>query len=165
VDKISTLYANAVKKCPGNEDFLTHLFMSYVRINDFKTQQTVALQLFKAKPKNPYYIWAVMSVVLQAIAGPDNKNEQKAKMLLALAERMMDKLINEKRLDAEQEIQLYISILQYQRKYEETLTFLDSEVCQKYYAGIPVTVKMELLIKLDKWVELNKLMKELLTQE
>jgi tetratricopeptide (TPR) repeat protein len=65
LDKISMVYANAVKKCPGNEDFLTHLFMSYVRINDFKTQQTIALQLFKAKPKNPYYIWAVMSVVLQ----------------------------------------------------------------------------------------------------
>jgi N-terminal acetyltransferase B complex non-catalytic subunit len=89
----------------------------------------------------------------------------KSKVLLALAERMMEKLINEKRLDAEQEIQLYISILQYQEKYQDTLTFLDSELCQKYYAGIPVTVKMDLLIKLKNWIDLNKLMKELLAQE
>lgn len=59
------MYAEAVKQIPGNEEILSHLFMSYVRINDFKSQQVVAMQLYRVKPKNPYYFWAVMSIVLQ----------------------------------------------------------------------------------------------------
>lgn len=65
MDKICKVYTNAVKSQPGNEDLLTQLFMSHVRVNDYKSQQTVALQLYKAKPKNPYYFWAVWSIVLQ----------------------------------------------------------------------------------------------------
>lgn len=65
VDKICTLYSNAAKKSPGCEDILSHLFISYVRVNDFAAQQLVAMQLYKLKPKNPYYFWAVMSVYLK----------------------------------------------------------------------------------------------------
>lgn len=59
------MYTDAVKQVPTNEEVLSHLFMSYVRINDFKSQQMVAMQLYKVKPKNPYYFWAVMSIILQ----------------------------------------------------------------------------------------------------
>lgn len=59
------LYSNAAKQSPGCEDILSHLFISYVRVNDFASQQLVAMQLYKLKPKNPYYFWAVMSVVLK----------------------------------------------------------------------------------------------------
>ena len=65
VDKIVELYQNAVKQNPGNEELMAHLFISHVRVEDFKTQQSVALQLYKFQPKNAYYFWAVMSVVLQ----------------------------------------------------------------------------------------------------
>ena len=60
------MYENAVKKDPTNEEFLTHLFMSHVRLGNYKRQQQIATSLYKAKPKSPYYFWAVMSVVLQA---------------------------------------------------------------------------------------------------
>jgi len=60
------MYENAVKKDPTNEEFLTHLFMSHVRLGNYKRQQQIASSLYKAKPKSPYYFWAVMSVVLQA---------------------------------------------------------------------------------------------------
>lgn len=52
---------------PGNEEILSQLFMAYVRVKDFQSQQVVALQLYKLKPKNPYYFWAVMSIVLKVI--------------------------------------------------------------------------------------------------
>jgi len=39
--------------------------MGYVRLGDYRKQQQTAMALFKAKPKNPYYFWAVMSIVMQ----------------------------------------------------------------------------------------------------
>lgn len=61
------MYENAVKVDSTNEELHTQLFMSYVRISDFKLQQQSAMALYKQKPKNPYYCWAVMSIVLQVI--------------------------------------------------------------------------------------------------
>lgn len=63
--KICEMYENAVKIDSSNEELHTQLFMSYVRISDFKLQQQSAMTLYKQKPKNPYYCWAVMSTVLQ----------------------------------------------------------------------------------------------------
>ncbi|GAB0092928.1 Phagocyte signaling-impaired protein [Sergentomyia squamirostris] len=162
LDKICSMYQNAVKLSPKNEEILSHLFMAYVRINDYQSQQTVALQLYKLRPKNPYYFWAVMSIVLQALRGPDRENKTKREVLLALCQRMVDKLINEDRLEAEQDVQLYISILQYREKYQEALDFLEGAVCKKFYPSAPVSIKIELLTNLKKWVDLNLLMKELL---
>lgn len=65
MDKICLIYTNAVQQLPGNEELLTHLFMSHVRINDFQAQHTVALQLFKCTSKPFYYLWAVVSILLK----------------------------------------------------------------------------------------------------
>ncbi|XP_055695660.1 phagocyte signaling-impaired protein isoform X1 [Lutzomyia longipalpis] len=162
LDKICSMYEKAVKLAPKNEEILSHLFMAYVRINDYKNQQTVALQLYRLRPKNPYYFWAVMSIVLQALRGPDRDKDAKKKVLLTLAQRMVDKLISEEKLDAEQDVQLYISILQYQEKYQEALEFLEGPVCKKLYPSAPVSIKIDLLMCLSKWVDLNLLMKQLL---
>ena len=40
-------YENATKKEPTNEEFLSHLFMAYVRLGQFKKQQATALNLYK----------------------------------------------------------------------------------------------------------------------
>lgn len=64
--------------------------MSYVRLGDYKKQQQTAISLYKLKPKNPYYFWAVMSIVMQAAHG----DEKLAKgVTLPLAERMVCKLL------------------------------------------------------------------------
>ena len=63
--KICQMYEGAVKKEPQNEEFLTHLFMSYVRLGEYKKQQLAAMNLYKVAIKNPYYFWSVMSLVLQ----------------------------------------------------------------------------------------------------
>ena len=106
------MYANATKKEPS-EDLLSHLFMSYVRVGNYKKQQEAAVALYKARPKNPYYFWAVMSIVLQATTG--NVDEKLAvTMLLPLAQRMIEKLVKEGRMEQEQETQLYLMVLELQ---------------------------------------------------
>jgi N-terminal acetyltransferase B complex non-catalytic subunit len=165
VKKICTVYHNAAKKQPGNDEILSQLFMAHVRVNDYKSQQIVALQLYKAKPKNPYYFWAVMSIVLQALRGPESKDKTKSKNLLLLAQRMVDKIIDGKKIEAEQEVQLYLSILEYQEKYEDTLKFLEAEVCKEHFPGAPISIKIELLKKLKSWNQLKEIMKELLIEE
>ncbi|XP_053658004.1 phagocyte signaling-impaired protein [Anopheles marshallii] len=165
LDKICTLFSNAVRQVPGSEELLSQLFIAYMRIDDFKALQAVALQLYKLRSRNSYYFWAVMSVVLQALRGPESQNAQKAQLLLALAQRMVDKFIAENKLEGAQEAQLYLQILQEQHKYDEAYEFLQGALCQKLYPGAPVYQKIDLLKQLNKWGELNRLLKELLLQE
>ncbi|XP_058128733.1 phagocyte signaling-impaired protein [Anopheles ziemanni] len=165
LDKICTLFSNAVRQVPGSEELLSQLFIAYMRVDDFKAQQSVALQLYKLRPRNSYYFWAVMSIVLQALRGPDADNAQKVQLLLALSQRMVDKFIAENKLEGAQEAQLYLQILQEQHKYGEAYDFLHGALCQKLYPGAPVYGKIDLLKKLNKWGELNRLLKELLLQD
>ncbi|XP_050068451.1 phagocyte signaling-impaired protein [Anopheles maculipalpis] len=165
LDKICTLFSNAVRQVPGSEELLSQLFIAYMRIDDFKALQTVALQLYKLRQRNSYYFWAVMSVVLQALRGPDAANPEKAKLLLALAQRMVDKFIAENKLEGAQEAQLYLQILQEQHKYGEAYEFLQGALCQKLYPGAPVYLRIDLLKQLNKWGDLNRLLKELLLRE
>jgi N-terminal acetyltransferase B complex non-catalytic subunit len=110
-ERVCEIYEAATKKEPNNEELLTHLFMSYVRVADYKKQQQAAMALYKLKPKNPYYFWAVMSVVMQAYKA----DEKLAKsVVLVLAERMVKKFVNEGKIEAEQEVQLYLMILEMQ---------------------------------------------------
>ena len=67
VDMIADMYENGHKANPGSEEILSALFMAYVRLGDYKKQQQVAMKLHRLRPaKNPYYFWAVMSIVMQA---------------------------------------------------------------------------------------------------
>jgi len=65
VKKIPEIYEATVKKKPKNDKLLSHLFMAYVRTEDYKKQQQTALALHNVVPSNPYYSWAVMSIVIQ----------------------------------------------------------------------------------------------------
>lgn len=136
--------------------------MSCVRIGDFKAQQQAAMNLYKLKPKNPYYCWAVMSIILQATRGPDSGNEKKRSLLLSLAQRMMDKLLSENKLEAEQEIQLYILILELQEKYEEILKIIEGPFGEKLVNGTLLTNKLPYLVKLGRWSEVNLTCKKIL---
>lgn len=62
---VCEVYEDALLQDPTNEELLSSLFMSYVRVCDYKKQQQTALALHKVKPNNPYYFWAVMSIVMQ----------------------------------------------------------------------------------------------------
>ena len=63
---IADMYENAHKARPENEEILSLLFMAYVRLGDYKKQQQTAMTLHRMRPnKNPYYFWAIMSIVMQ----------------------------------------------------------------------------------------------------
>ncbi|KAL3271625.1 hypothetical protein HHI36_022099 [Cryptolaemus montrouzieri] len=162
VDRICKIYETAVKLDPTNEELHTHLFMSYVRISEFKSQQKAAMALYKFKPKNPYYCWAVMSIILQASRGEGKDDPKKKELLLSLAERMMDKLIAENKMDAEQQIQLYIMVLEQQQKFNEILEVLDGSLGAKLSCTDIPSVKIPYLIKLEKWSEVNLICKKIL---
>lgn len=159
------MYEEAVKLDPGNEEVVSHLFMSYVQVNNFKGQQNVGMQLYKLNPKSPYYFWAVMSIILQAKRGPDAADEGKRKLLLTLAQRMLDKFIADKKMDAEQEVQLYMAILQEQGKHQETLDFLEGPIGTKLYPAAPIAVKLDLRRNLGQWKEVNGIIRKLLEAE
>ncbi|XP_018335486.1 phagocyte signaling-impaired protein isoform X2 [Agrilus planipennis] len=164
LDKICTLYQTAIQIDPSNEELHTHLFMSYVRISDFRMQQQSALNLYKLKPKNPYYCWAVMSVILQATRGQGKRDPQKKKVLLSLAERMMDKQKTEDKLEAEPEVQLYLIILELQEKYEEALAVLESPLGTMLTCSPPTMYKLPYLIKMKRWRGVNLFCKNILTE-
>ncbi|KAK5638702.1 hypothetical protein RI129_012997 [Pyrocoelia pectoralis] len=165
-EQICTLYENAVKIDPVNEEFHTQLFMSYVRIGDFKLQQQSALNLYKLKPKNPYYCWAVMSVVQQATRGSGEFDSSKRNVLLSLAERMIDKLISENKLEAEQEVQLYLMILELQNKFEDALQVLNGPLAEKIVCMCSSAnfYKLPYLTKLRKWSDINLICKGILIE-
>ncbi|KAJ8921252.1 hypothetical protein NQ315_013724 [Exocentrus adspersus] len=164
LDKICKLYETAVKLDPNNEEIHTHLFMSYVRIGDFKSQQQCAMALYKNKPKNPYYCWAIMSIVLQATRGEGAEDSAKRKLLLSLAERMFNKLIVENKVDAEQEVQLYIMILELLDKFDEILNVLDGPLGTKLQCSNTPQNRLKYLKRLRKWEEVNLVCKGVLVE-
>lgn len=148
-NKICEMYDAASKKDPTNEDILTNLFMAHVRLGDYKQQQQTALRLYKVKPKNPYYFWAVMSVVMQAY----HADEKLARMVtLPLAERMVQKFIDEGKIEAEQEVQLYLLILEKQEKYKEALEVVEGPMGDRLISYVTVPQKKaSLYVKLRRW--------------
>ncbi|KFM68081.1 N-alpha-acetyltransferase 25, NatB auxiliary subunit, partial [Stegodyphus mimosarum] len=158
---IADAYERATKKDPQNEELLSHLFMSHVRNGDYKKQQQTAVALYKLKPKNPYYFWAIMSIVMQANVAEEKLAKQ---MLLPLAERMTEKFVKENKLEAEAEVQLYLMILEQQEKYEEAIEVLDGPLREKLspYQDVLHRRKAEFLIKLQRWPEANKAFKKLI---
>ena len=121
---IPLIYENALKKDPTNEKIFTHLFMAYVRLQDYKKQQLTALNLYKVHPKNPYYFWAVMSIYMQAISASEDAII--AKITLPLAEKMCQKFYNENKFESEQEIELFLMILERQKKYTNMIELIDT---------------------------------------
>ncbi|XP_035725725.1 N-alpha-acetyltransferase 25, NatB auxiliary subunit-like isoform X1 [Vespa mandarinia] len=147
-NKVSEVYEAAAKADPNNEELLTHLFMSYVRLGDYKKQQQTAFALYKLKPKNPYYFWAVMSIVMQAVRA-DKKLANE--VILPLAERMVLKFVKQGKIEAEQEVQLYLMILELQGKSEKMLEVLSGPLAS-HLSSVPQR-KAALLMKLEQFSE------------
>lgn len=156
---IAQLYDVAVKSNPNNEEMASQLFMSLVRLKDYKKQQQVATAMFKNFKKNPYYYWSVMSIVLQALEARGTSRATLAeKMFLPLAEKMMDKAISEKRMETEA-LRLYLMILELQEKYDQYLEVLTSDENCEYREKGPLLplesdrqrYKASILFKMKNW--------------
>jgi hypothetical protein len=75
---------------------------------DFQKQHHAAMALYKAYPKTPYFMWAIMSLLVKA---KYESAEIAQKITLPLAERMTTKFIAEHLTEGEQEMQLYTMVL------------------------------------------------------
>ena len=162
---ICKLYENAVKLEPTSEELLSHLFMSHVRIGDYRKQQHAAMQLYKVKPKNPYYFWAIMSIVMQA---RKNKDEAGKRVSLQIAEKMLTKFIDEGKINSEAEVLTYLYILEVQNKYKEALAVLDGPLAKKVTQqpqNFLSLKKTNYLCKLQQWADANAIYKDLINQE
>ncbi|XP_014254819.1 N-alpha-acetyltransferase 25, NatB auxiliary subunit [Cimex lectularius] len=156
-DLICQLYENASKKDPSNEDILNNLFLSYVRIGDYKKQQLSALALYKVIPKSQYFFWAIISILLQAVdrvsdlisvfSEPvysphlcakdrpyvynylsDKKIEDQKKLVnVKVAERMLEKYLDKEKLNSEHELLVYMAVLDLLDKHEQALAVLESQ--------------------------------------
>lgn len=122
-EMIPTIYENALKKDPTSEKLFTHLFMAHVRVCDYKKQQLTALNLYRVHTKNAYYFWAVMSIYTQAITASDEA--MASKITLPLAEKMCQKFYNDNKFESEQEVELYLMILEKQQKFKEMIEVID----------------------------------------
>lgn len=105
-----------------------------------------------------------MSIILQATRGDGKSDPNKRKLLLSLAERMMEKLILDGKLDAEQEVQLYVMVLELQNKYEDIMAVLEGPLGGKLACSNPPHNKIKYLVPLKRWDEVNLLCKEILIE-
>ncbi|XP_056146641.1 N-alpha-acetyltransferase 25, NatB auxiliary subunit [Lampris incognitus] len=159
---VITLYEAAVKKVPLSEEYHSHLFMAYARVGEYKKMQQVGMALYKIVPKNPYYFWSVMSLVMQAISAQDEKLAQT--MFLPLAERMVEKMVKEEKIEAEAEVQLYIMILECLGKLMEALDVIRGPLGDKLNSELQSRERkcMRLYKRLQHWPERNALAHKLL---
>jgi len=161
-DKICQMYEGAVKKEPQNEEFLTHLFMSYVRLGEYKKQQLAAMNLYRVASKNPYYFWSVMSLVLQAVEG----DPALAKTVhLPLAHKMVQKMETSGKLEQEQEVLLYILILELKEDWEAGLAVLDGSLGSKLaksasYRNFCLAKRVQFHLASGGWEEVARLSRE-----
>ncbi|KAI0241030.1 N-alpha-acetyltransferase 25, NatB auxiliary subunit [Lamellibrachia satsuma] len=159
---IADMYENAHKVKPDNEEILSSLFMSYVRVSDYKKQQQTAMILHRLRPlKNPYYFWAIMSIVMQS----HDADQKLAKtMFLPLAERMVIKYVQDGKVEAEAEVQIYLIILELLGKSEESLKVIQGELGDRLSSELDYRQLRcaELLHDLQRWPEVNHAYKKLL---
>ncbi|KAI6653807.1 hypothetical protein LOD99_3310 [Oopsacas minuta] len=150
-EEIALMYAAALKKQPKNEELMTRLFMAHVSNDEYQKQKQIALELHKLFPNNnPYYFWAVMSIVMQIHASHD---EQTKSVLIPLAERMAERY-KDKFTNAN-ELKLYLNILKLNRRFEDILyyTRLSPETKLKIEEDEQFSLELECLTKLERWEE------------
>lgn len=128
VARIVDLYESALKRKPCDQDILVQLFMAYVRIFNFKRQKEIAILLHKNFPKKSrlYTFWAIMSLVMQS-QELQNSTSTDHTVCLKLAEKMCERMIDDKATN--EEIELYLTILRKQNKKEEEYRFLTGPIC------------------------------------
>ncbi|XP_032085184.1 N-alpha-acetyltransferase 25, NatB auxiliary subunit isoform X1 [Thamnophis elegans] len=159
---VTKLYEAAVKKVPSSEEYHSHLFMAYARVGEYKKMQQAGMALYKIVPKNPYYFWSVMSLIMQSISAQDEKLSKT--MFLPLAERMVEKMVKEDKIEAEAEVELYYMILERLEKYQEALDVVRGKLGDKLTSALQSRENkcMEMYRKLGKWPECNALSRKLL---
>ena len=117
----ASLYENVLSSPGGSfpEHFHVELFAAYCRLRDFKKMQQQAQRmhrLFQSSSNSKYLFWAVTSMLLQPDLPPT---------MLSVAEKMLSKVyhdIDTKRNPGAEEMELYLSTLVLQQKFDLAVT-------------------------------------------
>lgn len=64
-ERIVVLYKILIKQYPNDEGFLSQLFLACVRVRNYQEQQRIAMQLYKEFNLPAYFMWSIMSIVMQ----------------------------------------------------------------------------------------------------
>ncbi|CDS42438.1 peptide alpha N acetyltransferase [Echinococcus multilocularis] len=162
LDKEETLQSyltTALEKFPDNEDLLVCLFFIHVRKCNFNAQQAIARKLCQQNPLDRgFRFWMALSTVLQG-----EKDAALAKrMFLPLAERILEKALNEGYFRSHKDLHFYISVLKRMGKYSKALGLLtDSSVMDKIneqdYQHDYSDCLLELNAELGDWSEMVRI--------
>lgn len=179
---ICEVYEKASQKEPGNEEILNNLFFAYVRVGDYAKQKLTAMSLYKIKPKNQYYFWAFISTLLQSVDSvtdlirlctiPSERHNtitfvpsDKAKSGIALVHRLMEKFVNDDKIESEQEVLTYILVLEMIGKHEEALNTLNGPLSAKLEPLTVMNKKLDLSVRLGLWDEVHAQLEDMLFED
>jgi hypothetical protein len=162
--KIVTFYENAANLCAANkpgssehEEILSSLFFAYVRNRDFAKQQQVAMKLYKQTNKMMYTYWNAASYVLMTKS--QSLTDQQKQLYLQLAEKILQKAYDDKKMDFDGEFLLLLNILESGQKFEQALKIVDALVDSNLAKIGKINFKFEKRIaylkSLHRWSELR----------
>ncbi|KAF7363508.1 Actin cytoskeleton organization protein [Mycena sanguinolenta] len=120
-----TMFEEAYKRQPNNEDLAAQTFFANVRILNWKAAQQIASRMHKQFHEDRYIYWIVMSVILQA---NEPTTEPKMRTLLYnLAHRHVTSSPTPSYVNADR-FHLHLSILRELELFDEARTLLDSDI-------------------------------------
>ncbi|KAL0946591.1 hypothetical protein HGRIS_012792 [Hohenbuehelia grisea] len=123
MDMIS-MFEEAFKQQPGNEDLGAQTFFANVRAGHWKTAQQIATRMHKQFQEDRYLYWSVISAVLQA--NDPSTPPAMRELLYKLAHRLITSATTPSYTNADR-FHLHLSILRHLGLHEEAHKLLDHE--------------------------------------
>ncbi|VDK37631.1 unnamed protein product [Taenia asiatica] len=155
-ENLQSYLTAALEKFPDNADLLVCLFFIHVRKCNFNAQQAIARKLSQQNPTNRgFRFWMALSTMLQG-----EKDAALAKrMFLPLAERILEKALNDGYFHSHKDLNFYIAILKRTGNYSKALDLLtDKNVVDKIneqdYQHDYSDCLLELNAELGNWSEM-----------
>ncbi len=167
-ENIVSMYEDAFRRAPHNEELGVQTFFALVRVGSWKTAQQVSLKLSKAFPSSSrYFFWSATSAYLQACDPTTVPNAKP--VLLTLALRMLSQLPSTyNSLSTPDKLYLHLEILlSYDEpKLLDAFNLLDSEQ-GKSLVQFSLAIeerRREVWLKLSKFAEEKELSEKKLSQ-
>ncbi|KAJ6630878.1 actin cytoskeleton organization protein [Mycena sp. CBHHK59/15] len=122
-----TMFEEAYKQQPTNEDLAAQTFFANVRILNWKAAQQIATRMQKQFQEDRYIYWSVISAILQAndpMTAPNMRT-----LLYKLAHRLVTSSPTPSYVNADR-FHLHLSILRELELFDEAQTLLESDIGQ-----------------------------------
>ncbi|ODQ63994.1 hypothetical protein NADFUDRAFT_52979 [Nadsonia fulvescens var. elongata DSM 6958] len=159
-DLAVTMYENAYKKRPRDENLIVTWFWSMADIQNFRGLQKSAMMLYKSFKTPEYNLWAIFTSYL--LANSTGVTEAEKKMFSTLALRMAESIHP---YDSAEEIYVVAKLLELQDKSIEFLELLQSPETLKYNNLELAIMLREKLFETGRWNELFELCNKVLMNE